>query len=253
MWPPRRSARPAAAFFEPTVPPGLRIFAVGDVHGRLDLLEKLLDLIAQDLHAKPPLEATIVFLGDYIDRGPDSAGVVSLLAQGELPAPAVALRGNHEAVLLQFLEDPEILREWRHWGGLETLASYGVDARVALRDRTFEPAREALWRALPREHLAFYLETRLSFESGDYFFCHAGVRPGLPLHRQDEHDLLWIRDDFNTFEGPHEKVIVHGHTPVEAPLDLPNRIAVDTGAYASGVLSCVALEDNDRRFLSARA
>jgi serine/threonine protein phosphatase 1 len=235
-----------------SVPSGLRIYVVADIHGRRDLLNSLADKVRDDLRVGCFDEAITVFLGDYVDRGPDSAGVAERLSAGDFPTPIVALRGNHEAELLNFLEDERVLENWRHYGGLETLVSYGVDVKAVMRGQGYDVAREALRRHLPSQHRVFFEQTRLCWSVGDYFFCHAGVRPGIPLARQNERDLLWIRNEFNTFRGPFEKIIVHGHTPVQEPEILPNRIGIDTGAYATGSLTCLVLEDQDRRFISAR-
>ncbi len=234
----------------PRVPSGLRIYAVGDIHGRRDLLQSLARKVADDLRGGGFDEAITVFLGDYIDRGPDSAGVAELLSASEFPTPIIPLRGNHEAELLRFLEDEKVLENWRRYGGLETLVSYAVDVKAAMRGQGYDVARQALKHHLPPRHRIFFEQTRLYWSIGDYFFCHAGVRPGVPLARQSEQDLLWIRDEFNAFRGPFEKIIVHGHTPVREPEILPNRIGIDTGAYATGALTCLILEDRDRRFIS---
>jgi serine/threonine protein phosphatase 1 len=239
------SARRAPA----SLPEGLRVYAIGDVHGRLDLLETLASRIAADLEDAPQAAVT-VFLGDYVDRGPDSAGVLGRLAARDFPTDFVALRGNHEEVLLHFLEDAEVLDAWRSFGGLETLQSYGIDVLPALRGQGYENMRLGLLESLPPSHLQFLRETSHSASFGDYFFCHAGARPGTPLDRQDPEDLLWIREEFLAFKGGWEKVVVHGHTPVAAPELLPNRINVDTGAFASSVLTAVVLEGSQRRILS---
>lgn len=228
----------------------MRVYAIGDIHGRLDLLGALSEKIRADCLQRPSPEAIAVFLGDYIDRGPDFAGVTERLANGDFPVPILALRGNHEATLLRFLEDETALDEWRHYGGLETLASYEVDVKDVLRGAGYAAAQAALREALPAEHLSFFNETKLSWSAGDYFFCHAGIRPNVALALQQEHDLLWIRQEFNDYRGPHEKIIVHGHTPVIEPEVLPNRINLDTGAYATGVLTCLALEGRERKFIA---
>ncbi len=233
-----------------SLPPGARVYAIGDIHGRLDLLQALSSKLRDDLHGAPHDGSIIVLLGDYIDRGPRSAGVIDWLLAGRMPAPIVALRGNHEATLLDFLAEASVLDNWRRFGGLETLASYGVDVRDAMRGRNYAAARAKLREVLPPAHLKFFEDTRLSWSSGDYFFCHAGARPNVPLARQEEQDLLWIRDEFNDFRGAFEKMIVHGHTPVAAPEILPNRINIDTGAYATDVLTCLVLEGRERRFIA---
>ena len=245
----RRAPQPAPAVMDARVPPGQRVYAIGDIHGRLDLLERLAVKVQRDLSERPCSDAVAVFLGDYIDRGPESAGVLEFLCSGSFPAPMIPLRGNHEAILLDFLNDESVLESWRHYGALETFVSYGVDVKAVLRGRDFAAARDALWSKLPTRHLDFVAKTGLSWSIGDYFFCHAGVRPNVPLARQSERDLMWIRDEFTAYRGPLEKVVVHGHTPSSEPENLPYRINVDTGAYATGVLTCVALEGGERRFI----
>jgi serine/threonine protein phosphatase 1 len=245
--------KPAAAP-APRAPDNLRLYVIGDVHGRLDLLESLQSLIDQDRRQNPAREAGAIFLGDYVDRGRDSAGVLDKLSRGDFPTPIIALRGNHEEVLLKFLEDENVLETWRKFGGLETLHSYGVPVAEAMRGAGYDRAREALLRALPPAHLAFLRQTASSVSFGDYFFSHAGVRPGVPLENQVADDLLWIREDFLRHDGPFGKIVVHGHTPVEKPDVRPHRINVDTGAYASSILTALVLDGESRSFLStARA
>lgn len=232
-------------------PAGLRLYAIGDVHGRSDLLDDLFAQIAADLKSAPASALTIL-LGDYVDRGPDSFGVVARLARGDVPTPFCALRGNHEDVLLRFLDDESLLDSWRRFGGVETLHSYGVDVSDVMRGRGFEKARDALRARMPQEHASFLEETRMFAEYGDYFFVHAGIRPSAPLNRQRAEDMLWIRDEFLNASGAWEKVVVHGHTPVTSPDVRRNRINIDTGAFATGVLTAVVLEGASFRFLQSR-
>ena len=234
----------------PSIPDGMRVYAVGDVHGRDDLLGELASRIEADLRGAPD-EVITVFLGDYVDRGPHSASVIARLVEKRFPTPVRALRGNHEEMLLQFLREPATLGEWRRYGGLETLHSYGVSVAAALRGEGFDVAHEELVAALPEAHLNFLNSAEFSLAIGDYFFCHAGVRPEVPLTEQRPEDLLWIREGFLRFDRPFEKVVVHGHTPVGVPDVRPNRINIDTGAFATSVLTCVALEGQERRFISA--
>ncbi|WP_400767624.1 metallophosphoesterase family protein [Methylosinus sporium] len=235
----------------PTVlPPDLRIYAVGDIHGRADLLDTLARRIEAELDAAP-VETLTIFLGDYIDRGLQSSTVVEWLSRRDFPTPFIALRGNHEEIFMRFLEDESVLEGWRKFGGVETLHSYGVDVSSIMRGRNYEEARRALTSRLPDHHLQFLQETRLTASFGDYFFCHAGVKPGVPLAQQKAEDLLWIREEFLSFEGRWEKMIVHGHTPVSEPDIQPNRINVDTGAFATSVLTAVVLEGDSRRMLFA--
>jgi serine/threonine protein phosphatase 1 len=244
----RRSNRaaPSAA----RVPSGIRIYAIGDIHGRADLLDHMSRLIAADLEASPHSGARALFLGDYIDRGLQSAEVLNRLARRDFPLPFSALRGNHEEMLLNFLKAPAQLDGWRHAGGLETLHSFGIDFREALMKRDYNTICQRLKTALPDASLAFVTSTLTSLTEGDYFFCHAGVRPGIPLDQQRAADLLWIRDDFIRSRDMFDKIIVHGHTPVEEVDVKPNRINVDTGAYLTGKLSCLVLEDDTQRTLT---
>lgn len=234
------------------LPPGVRIYAVGDIHGRRDLLVTLCEKIRDDLEGAPATVLTI-FLGDYVDRGPDSAGVIEQLARFDAPTPFCALRGNHEEVLLEFLEDESRLESWRKFGGLETLHSYGVDVSEAMRGRGYDKARRSLIEKFPDTHRRFVADTPFCIAHGDYFFVHAGVRPGVPLHLQNVDDMLWIREEFLNSQQNWGKLIVHGHTPVSAPDVRPNRINVDTGAFATSVLTALVLEGSERRFLQARS
>ena len=236
----------------PSTPPGLRIYAVGDVHGRLDLLNQLSAKIATDVASGNAERVVTIFLGDLVDRGPDSSGVVERLASADFPTPIVALRGNHEEWLLSFLKDSAVLEIWRKFGGLETLHSYGVNISRAFRGAGYEEAREEFVSKLPPAHQKFLDNMRACDERGGYFFCHAGVRPLVALDLQRADDLYWIRDDFLRFEGDFGKFIVHGHTPVAVPEIRSNRINIDTGAFATSILTAIVLEGEDRRFLSTR-
>jgi serine/threonine protein phosphatase 1 len=232
----RRSPVPAA------LPRGVRIYAVGDIHGRSDLLAHLLRGIETHCRRKPVDQAITVFLGDYIDRGPGSRGVLDLLVQWRRDNKAVFLRGNHETFVQRFLADSRTLDEWRQCGGLETLVSYGLKPSINA-DR-HEQARLAgeLAHALPKQHLDFLESLDLSFSCGDFLFVHAGIRPGVPIKEQTEDDLLWIRDEFLVYEQPFERFVVHGHTPVSVPDLRSNRINIDTGAFATGRLTCIVIE-----------
>lgn len=225
-----------------------RVYAVGDIHGRLDLLERAIAAIGRDV-ATHGSDAVTVTLGDYIDRGPDSAGVLERLAGNPFPTPYVALKGNHEAMLEDFLDDPAVGAHWRRQGGEKTLQSYRVTARALLVGRANENAALRLRQALPDKHVSFLQSLQLTYSFGRYFLCHAGVRPGVPLDRQTEHDLLWIRSEFLRSEADFGKIVVHGHTPVAAPEVLPNRINLDTGAFASGRLTCAVMDEGGCRFV----
>jgi serine/threonine protein phosphatase 1 len=236
---------------------GRLVYAVGDVHGRLDVLGPLLHDIAEDAVAASPAERPLlIFLGDYVDRGADSKGVVDLVLQmiGWAKFEVRALKGNHEEALLQFLTDPAFGQTWLDHGGAATLASYGVLPPAQRTDpEAWAKTRDAFAAALPATHRAFYEGLELMITVGDYAFVHAGVRPGVPLADQAERDLLWIRQEFLAERGRFEKVIVHGHTPMEAPQLTPTRLGVDTGAYATGVLTAVRLEGESQRVMQARA
>lgn len=231
-------------------PPGLRIYAVGDIHGRLDLLDLLLDAVAAHEAAQPGGRPVMIFLGDYVDRGKHSRGVLESL-MNRIPdgVEAHCLRGNHEDMMLRCLEEPSPFSTWNVNGGLATLASYGVDAGLST---DAARAMEALAGALPASHLAFLKSLPTSLEMGDYFFVHAGVRPGIPLAAQAEKDLLYIREPFLRHRGDFGRMVVHGHTPVSEPEVLPNRIGIDTGAFFSGRLTALLIEDDKRQFLSVQ-
>lgn len=233
----------------PSVPAGTRLYVIGDIHGRLDLLNDLERQIKGDLETAPA-DVLTIFLGDYVDRGNASAGVLDRLSADDFCTKFWALRGNHEEVFLQFLTDASVLESWRKFGGLETLHSYGVNVTDAMRGAGFDRAQAALLAALPPRHQQFLQNTRLSVAVGDYFFCHAGAKPGVDLNSQTARDLLWIRDEFLRFEGAFGKIVVHGHSPTAEPEIKTNRINVDTGAYASSVLTALVLEGETRRFLA---
>jgi len=228
------------------LPPGQRIYAIGDVHGCDDRLAMLHQMIAGDLAARPLATATLLHLGDYIDRGEASAAVLERLRRGP-PAPGlgvVNLIGNHEAMLLEALDtgDAEAALQWLGNGGAETLASWGLSRRTRPRD----------WpRAIPAEHVALLRELKVCHVAGGYVFVHAGLRPGVPLERQSRHDMLWIREPFLSWQGKHPFVVVHGHTPEHDVSVRPNRIGIDTGAVMGGVLTCVMLEGDRMGFLRA--
>ena len=227
--------------------PYARIYAVGDIHGRLDLLERMIAAIARDAAAQGGSSLTIT-LGDYVDRGPQSRGVIDRLIVNPFPGDYVALKGNHEALLEEFLADPQAGLHWQQLGGLQTLRSFGV--RLPPRGG-FAQAAADLRAALSPAQQKFLASLKTSLAVGRYFFCHAGVRPGVPLDRQSEDDLLWIRQEFLDSDADFGKLVVHGHTPVVEPQVRANRINIDTGAFATGRLTCVVLEDGRHRFITA--
>lgn len=236
----------------PAVPPDTSVYAIGDIHGRLDLLEALLAQIRADAAAQDTARNVLITLGDYVDRGADSRGVIDLLLNPPLPDfETVCLMGNHEDLMLTYLDDPAAAELWLMNGGAETLASYGV----GIPDRSDPVAvQDAFCQAIPPGHLAFLRGLALSHIEGDFLFVHAGIRPGVPIAAQDPHDLAWIRDDFLRSKKDHGKVVVHGHSVTFEPTVFPDRprparIGIDTGAYMTGSLTCLAITGTDRRWL----
>ena len=235
------------------VPDGQRIYAIGDIHGRADLLNEIRAQILEDYAATGDgLAATVVYLGDYIDRGTESREVVELLLSQPLAGlTSVFLKGNHEEALLRFLEQPAIGPQWFGFGGEATVMSYGVAAARNQNNETrFADISAELRERLPSAHKAFLEALTLQFRAGDYLFVHAGIRPGCPLEDQDSDDLLWIRGEFLNSSEDHGVMVVHGHTPTARPDVRRNRIGIDTGAFASGTLTCLVLEGAGRRFLT---
>jgi len=241
---------PFARFHRAQAPAGSRVYAIGDIHGRADLLAALHRMICDDAAARPVARHVVVYVGDYIDRGPDSRAVIDLLLDAPLAGfESVHLLGNHEAFLLEFLDDAGAGPDWLFNGGAETLASYGVESPWPFGDPPDRMQAE-FRRRLPARHLTFLRDLRLSHVEGGYLFVHAGVRPGVPLDRQERHDLLWIRDEFLDSGADLGKVVVHGHSIADEPERRRNRIGIDTGAYMTGRLTCLVLEGADRRFLA---
>jgi serine/threonine protein phosphatase 1 len=227
-------------FSKPALPPGTRIYAVGDIHGRADLLHDVIQRIEDDVVRRPIAHVVEVYIGDYIDRGPQSKNVIETLAWRVAQRRAVCLRGNHEALLEAFLADPAGLHPWLYVGARSTLVSYGL-SDADLNASEFHIHRR-LHENFPEAHYLFLGCLQNSFACGDFLFVHAGLRPGIPLAQQSSQDLFWIRDEFLDFRQSHGPLVVHGHTPVPHPELLPNRINIDTGAWMSGVLTCVAIE-----------
>lgn len=232
---------------------GYRAYAVGDIHGRVDLLEHLLAKIHADLQQRPARRTLLVFVGDLIDRGPCSAQVIERLRcyhrDGVRP---VFLLGNHEEVLLRIIGgDSSLVDNWLQFGGLQCLQSYGQTV-ARLRDRSPDEIVEIVRSAVPKEHIEF-IETFVdTCRFGDYLFVHAGIRPGVELNQQSQADLRWIREPFLLDEGDHGFVVVHGHTIRERVEERPNRIGIDTGAYRSGVLTALAIENTARWVIDTR-
>jgi serine/threonine protein phosphatase 1 len=232
------------------VPKKTRVYAIGDIHGRLDLLDQLLKTITKD-SADAPKRKVLVVLGDVIDRGPDSAGVVARLSTLHTQPPFDGfklhfLKGNHEQVMEAFLSGADDGRLWLKNGGIQTLESYGVFKS----DRTTEAYRTDALAHVPAPHRQFFENMKVMHREKDYAFVHAGVRPGVALDQQKAEDLLWIRTRFLEARDDFGAVVVHGHSPVCVPDVLDNRIAIDTRAWSSGTLTCLVLQNDERRFLS---
>lgn len=227
-----------------TLPPRQRVYAVGDVHGCLDRLVAMHEIIADDIAERPAEMISLVHLGDYVDRGADSAQVVDWLINRP-PVPAdtfVNLIGNHEHMMLSAVvgADKEAPSHWMMNGGADSLLSWGIS-------RMTPPAQ---WAGLvPRQHLMFLRDLAISHRIGPYLFVHAGIRPGVPLDQQSRQDMMWIREPFLSSRIDHGVIVVHGHTPKREPVVLPNRVAIDTGAVLGGALTCVVLEDDKLGFL----
>jgi serine/threonine protein phosphatase 1 len=235
----------------PAAPSDTVLYAIGDIHGRVDLLRELGHLIRADAERRQARRRVAVCLGDYVDRGADSRAVIDLLLREPWPGiERVHLMGNHEALMLRFLDDINVGPTWLTYGGRQTLASYGIDAP------TYQDGEEGLRRAqsamrdmLPREHVDFLRTLPLTHREGGFIFVHAGLRPGVPLVEQRDEDLLWIRDEFLDCTDPFEAMVIHGHTITREPDIRRNRIGIDTGAFASGHLTALAVEGTERLFL----
>jgi serine/threonine protein phosphatase 1 len=221
----------------------VRIYAVGDIHGRLDLLNELLVRIADDMSSRPAIRPVFAFLGDYIDRGPSSRETIDRLIEHAEANESVFLKGNHEQIAISCLRDRGLFERWMRLGGLETLMSYGIAPDGRSDDRQIVRLQAAFHDALPQSHFRFFRDLQSSFALGDYFFAHAGVKPDLPLTHQKESDLLWIRQEFLASRADFGKIIVHGHTPTLDIEVATNRVNIDTGAYATGRLTCFVIDE----------
>ena len=244
---PRREQGPAGAR-------GYRAYAVGDIHGRVDLLEHLLAKIHADLQHRPAPKTLLIFVGDLVDRGPSSAQVIERLRcyRRDRVRP-VFLLGNHEEVLLRIISgDSSVVDSWLKFGGLQCLQSYGVTL-ASIRGRSAEQVVEIVRAAVPPEHVEFLECFADSCRFGDYLFVHAGIRPGVEVDQQSQADLRWIRDPFLCDESDHGFVVVHGHTITDEVDERPNRIGIDTGAYRSGVLTALAIEGTERWLIDTRS
>lgn len=229
-----------------------RVYAIGDVHGRYDLLRNLLDVIENHASRLPGIgRPRVILLGDMIDRGPESARIMRFLATAQQHTKRlIVLRGNHEDMLLRVIDgDDEAEQSWLDYGGIATMASFGVPLPGA--DDPSGMLGERLREAIPAELVQWLRDLPVAARSGDYFFCHAGIRPGVRLDRQNREDLMWIRDDFLYSDAEHGAVVIHGHSESMGVEVRPNRIGLDTGAYRTGTLSCLYLEGTKRDVLSA--
>ena len=248
----RQTRLPPPAKLPASAEAGVRVYAFGDVHGRVDLLRPLFSAIAKDA-GRTALRSIVVGLGDFIDRGTEPKAVVQTLVEGVLGCELVSLRGNHEQMLLDFLENPiSAGPSWLANGAFETLLSYGVPVRKVSRlaPTELQSMRDALVRNIPPAHLLLLQKMRLSYASCDYLFAHAGVRLKASVESQVARDLLWIRSGFADRDSPFEKVVVHGHTPVNQPYLGRYRINLDTGAYFTNQLSCLVIEGTTIRLLT---
>ena len=234
----------------PSIPDGQRVYAVGDIHGRLDLFEALVAAIEADDAARAPAETLIVLLGDLVDRGDDSRGVIEFARDLQRRRPVRILAGNHEEMFLRSLSDIETFRHFIRHGGRETLLSYGIN-HGQFQAASMEEAQQLASEAVPADHLAFLESFEDMIQLGDYLFVHAGIDPRLPIEEQKAHDLRWIREPFLSHPEPHGPVVVHGHTICDAPEDCGNRIGIDTGAFMTGRLTALVLEGTSRRYIEA--
>jgi serine/threonine protein phosphatase 1 len=233
----------------PSAPDGQLIYVIGDIHGRIDLLEELWVRIDRDISSEPPSEVLEIYLGDYVDRGSASAKVVGRLVKRPKERKCVFLRGNHEKVLENFLSGQATVDEWCQIGGLETLMSYEIEPDLLRHPMNDDSIRAALVARMPDSHRSFLSNLRNHYSAGAYFFVHAGVRPGVALDKQVENDCLWIREEFLEHDDDFGRIVVHGHSPVSRPELLPNRVNLDTAAYATGRLSCLRISQQGARLL----
>jgi serine/threonine protein phosphatase 1 len=245
--------RPSVQGRPASLPAGLRIYAVGDIHGRLDLLDELVSRIKTDIEFRPAARSLYVFLGDYVDRGPSSRQTIDRLIEHNEQSEAVFLKGNHEQIALKCLSDRTLFDQWTRIGGLETLISYGIWPDDLRSGSSIAVLQSAFHNALPQTHFRFFRELQTSFACGDFLFVHAGVRPGVELSQQKETDLLWIREEFLTSTEDFGKVIVHGHTPTHRVEVEPNRINIDTGAFATDCLTCLVIEGSSLSVIDTRS
>ncbi|WBO20809.1 metallophosphoesterase [Sphingomonas abietis] len=249
----RRKAGHVEPTSAPAIPPGERVYAIGDVHGCADELERLLDMIAQDHAARGPARQTVILLGDLVNRGPDSARAVQVARDLLASGTGRLVKGNHEELfILAGRGDRRAIRTLLAVGGLTTLASFGLTDEE-IHGGNYHDLALLLKQRIPRDILAFLDAAEQKIAIGDYLFVHAGIRPGVPITEQNSADLRWIRDEFLTSQAAHGAMVVHGHTITETVAERENRIGIDTGAYQSGILTAIGLEGSARWFLSTTA
>lgn len=234
----------------PSVPEGQRFYAIGDIHGRLDLFEALIEAIEADDAHQGPAETHMILLGDLVDRGPDSAGVVRRARKWQKKRSVRILAGNHEDMFLESFEKPDILRHFLKHGGRETILSYGI-SKKQFDAMTLEELFATLPKVVPEEEREYINNFEEQIVAGDYLFVHAGIDPTIPISDQKRSNMLWIRDRFLSHQGPLEKVVIHGHTIFDDVVNLGNRVGIDTGAFRSGVLTALVLEGNTQRIIQA--
>lgn len=244
-------ARPAKKQRTPKLPPGQRVYAVGDIHGRLDLFESLIEAIERDDAGRARANGDVVLLGDLIDRGPDSAGVLDRARSWAQERRVEFIKGNHEEMMVAAASKLDTFRSFLKFGGRETLMSYGIDPQFIL-EADAEQLQQAMLEAVPQGDFDFLDGFEKMIRMGDYLFVHAGIRPDTPLDHQSGQDCRWIRDPFLSHPGDFGAMVVHGHTITEEPDVRLNRIGIDTGAYVHGTLTAIGLEGEQRWFIQAR-
>ena len=240
--------RPKPPKRQPSVPEGARFYVIGDIHGRNDLYGALVKAIERDDAESGDADTQVILLGDLVDRGPDSAGVIARTRKWQKKRKVRVLAGNHEEMFLQAFEKPDVLRHFLKHGGRETILSYGI-SKKNFNALTIEELFAKLPQIVPQEDREYLDGFEEMVVAGDYLFVHAGIDPASPIDAQKRSDLLWIRDRFLSHEGPLEKVVVHGHTIFDRVMDCGNRIGIDTGAFRSGVLTALVLEGDSRRVI----
>jgi serine/threonine protein phosphatase 1 len=241
----RKIFRPPTQRHQPVIPPGERVYAVGDIHGRLDLFNALITAIEADDSCRWPAETTIVLLGDLVDRGDDSAGVLAAARELSKRRKVRIISGNHEEMFLRCFDDIELIPHFLRYGGRETVLSYAITPEQ-LADATNEEVQQLIRNSVPSQDVHFMQEFEDQIVIGDYLFVHAGIAPGAALEDQSLKSMRWIREPFLSHSGDHGYIVVHGHTIAEAPVIKKNRIGIDTGAYLTGKLTALGLEGAQR-------